>query len=274
MSDSPALKLNARYYRARPIDNPGFEPVTFDLPVAHTALIGMHCWNIGCPDGPPLDMDYCVDMGWPQATAEACRLMGDVIRPAMDAARKIGMPVCHVETDWMDAQYPHISSRRDKTGTRKPAGIQKEMLDRAHGPDYLARSPLAKMKRAEIVSPIGDEPLVFYTDTLDEYLKTHRVETLIYTGFAADMCVLNSEGGASAMLGRGYRCILIRDGTVGVERPDTFDERLATRYGIHIFEWKLGYSTSFDDFMMAVGDLTPCPPSRSGKGEPQISPGR
>jgi nicotinamidase-related amidase len=252
MSGSPTLKFNARYYRARPIDSPGYEQVTFDLPVAQTALVGMHCWNIGCPDGPPLDMDYCVDMGWPQATAEACRIMGEIIRPAMDAAREIEMPIVHVETDWMDEQYPHIPSRRGESKTWRPTSRQKEMLDRAHGPDYMVRSPLAKMKRAQIVSPVGDEPLVFYTDTLDEYLKTHNIETLIYTGFAADMCVLNSEGGAAAMLGRGHRCILIRDGTVGVERPDTFDERLATRYGVHIFEWKLGYSTTFNNFMTAV----------------------
>ena len=52
---------------------------------------------------------------------------------------------------------------------------------------------------------------------------------------------------------RGYRCVLIRDGTIGVETPETFPERLATRYGIHRFEWQLGYSATFADFMRAVG---------------------
>lgn len=252
MSNTPTLKLNARYYRALPIDNPGYESVTFDLPVARTAFIGMHCWNIGCPDGPPMNMNYCVDLGWPQSTEEGYRIMVEVIRPAMDAARRIGMPVVHIETDWMDAQYPHIPSRRDPSKIRQPTGRQKEMLDRAHGPEYLKYSPLAKMRRAEIVAPQGDEPLVFYTDVLDEYLKARHIDTLIYTGFAADMCILNADGGGNPMLARGYRCILVRDGTVGVERPDTFAERLATRYGIHIFEWKIGYSTTFADLMTAI----------------------
>ena len=253
MSDSANIHLNARYYRALPIDSPGYESVTFELPIARTALVGMHCWNIGCPGGPPLNMDYCVDLGWPEATAEGYRIMCEVMRPAMDAARTIGLPVVHVEADWMDEQYPHIPSRRDRTNVWKPTGRQKEMLDRAHGPDYMTNSPLAKMRRAEIVSPIGDESMVFYTDTMDAYLKANNIDTLIYTGFAADMCVLGSEGGGQAMLARGYRCILMRDGTVGVERPDTFDERLATRYGIHIFEWKIGYSTTFEAFMEAAG---------------------
>ena len=60
------------------------------------------------------------------------------------------------------------------------------MLARAHGRDYLEKSPLARMARAQIVSPQGDEPLLFYTDQLDEYLKAHRVETLIYMGFATE----------------------------------------------------------------------------------------
>ena len=98
------------------------------------------------------------------------------------------------------------------------------------------------MKRADIVSPIGEEPLFFYTDTFDAYLKQHNIDTLIYTGFATDLCILGAEGGGRLMLSRGYRCILMRDATVGVETPESFLERLATRYGIRLFEWTVGYS--------------------------------
>ena len=248
------INLPARYYRALTIDRPGHEAVTFELEVARTALVGMHCWNIGCPNGPAVDVDYCVGMGWPQATEEAGRIMAETIRPAMDAARQAGMPVCHVETDWMDGQYPHIPSRRDistPVSALKPE--YQNMLDRAHGPEYLTRSPLAQMKRADIVSPIGDEPLFFYTDTFDTYLKQHNIDTLIYTGFATDMCILGAEGGGRPMLACGYRCILMRDATVGVETPESFSDRLATRYGIHLFEWTVGYSTTSAEFMEAVG---------------------
>ena len=118
--EGPELQLDARYYRALPVDKPGYEEETLSLPVGSTALVGLHCWNIGCPDGPPVDVDYCVDMGWPQATEEAARIMVEVIRPAMDAARAIDMSVCHVETEWMGRQYPDLSTRRSpkpETGT-------------------------------------------------------------------------------------------------------------------------------------------------------------
>ena len=247
------LQLAARYYRALPIDRPGYEQVTLSLPVDKTALVGMHCWNIGCPDGPPVDVNYCVGMGWPQSTQEAGRIMVEVIRPAMDAARVIGMPVCHVETDWMDHQYPHIESRRSGESAMHPH--QHEMLERAHGVDYMEHSPIAQMQRAEIVSPVGDEPLFFYSDVLDEYLRSRGVDTLIYMGFAADMCLLGAEGGARPMLARGYRCVVIRDATVGVETPASFPQRLSTNYALHIFEWSLGFGCTLAQFQQAIDQM-------------------
>lgn len=249
---SPAMHLKARYFRARPTHRAGYQGVVLRLPIEKTALIGMHCWNIGCPDGPPVDFDYCVGMGWPESAAEAGRIMAEVIRPAMDAARSIGMAVCHMECDWMDAQYPEIPSRRKKDIKPKYPRRYQKVLDRAYGPDYMERSPLAQMRRAAMVSPQGSEKLYFYTDTLVKDLQERGIENLVYTGFAADMCLLGAEGGARTMTALGYRCIVMRDATVGVELPHTFPERLATRYGLQIFEWSLGYGTTFADFMAAV----------------------
>ncbi len=251
---SRTLKIKTRYYRALPIDTAGYEEEEFELPLEKTALVGMHCWNIGCADGPAEDVNFCVGMGWSQATAEAGRIMAEVIRPAMDAARTAGLAVCHVESDWMDEQYPQVLSRRqEELPPLHPR--QRQMDERAHGFDYLENSPLARMRRAEIVSPQGDEPLVFYSDQLDEYLKERGIETLFYTGFAADMCLLGAEGGARPMLARGYRCIVLRDATVGVETPQTFAERLSTRYALHLFEWKIGYGTTSAEFMQAIGEV-------------------
>jgi nicotinamidase-related amidase len=265
---SKKLKLPVRYYRALPIDRPGHEQEVFELSADEVALVGMHCWNIGCPDGPPVDANFCVDLGWPQSTAEGWRLMREVIRPAMDACRRQGIAVCHVETDWMDAQYPRLESRRAPLPPyTPPQTLAEKMAERAHGVDYMHRSPLARMRRAELVSPVGDEPLFFYTDPLHEYLKGRGITTLIYAGFAADMCVLGADGGARPMLGLGYRCVLMRDGTVGVETPQSFPERLATRYGIHLFEWQVGFSTTFAEFMTAVNTaFTPSPEGEGARG--------
>ena len=174
---SKTLKLKTRHYRALPIDQAGYAEDVFELPVERTALIGLHCWNVGLPDGPAIDVNYVTGMGWPQATEESWRLMTEVIRPAMDIARRIGMPVCHVEPDDFDKHYPQVPSRRTLENQRRAASLQTQsdrwtivrtgelqtIEKRSTGVD-LAKSPATRMKRAKIVEPMGDEPLVFYTN--------------------------------------------------------------------------------------------------------------
>jgi nicotinamidase-related amidase len=262
---SKTLDLKVRHYRALPTDNPGYEEEILELPVEQTAFVGMHCWNIGCPDGPSIDVNFVAGMGWPEATMESWRIMRDIIRPGMDLCRGIGLPVCHVEPEEFDKHYPQVESRRTpendklaKTLRRRSDrwNIQRqgelERIDARSGSEMAKDSPTQRMKRAEFVSPQGDEPLVFYSTQLDEYLQQRGVTTIIYTGFATDMCILTSEGGGRPMVTAGYRCILMRDGTCGVESPDTFKEKLATRYGIFRFEVAVGYSTTWADFQGAV----------------------
>ena len=58
------------------------------------------------------------------------------------------------------------------------------------------------MRRAEIIAPKDDEQIFFYSDVLDKYLRDRDIDTLIYMGFATDMCILNAEGGARPMLAK------------------------------------------------------------------------
>ena len=236
------------------------------------ALAGVHCWNIGLPDGPAIDPKYVAGCGWPEAQAESGRIMVEVIRPAMDIARQAGMAVCHIEPDDFDKYYPEVPTRRsaendeaarslrrrtDRWNVQR--GTEAERIAARSGNENAPDSPTQRMKRAEVVSPVGDEPLVFYTTQLDDYLQQHAITTIIYTGFATDMCVLNSEGAGRMMVNAGYRCILMRDATIGVETPDSYPERLATRYGIHRFEIGVGSSTTFADFKTAVESAAPSP---------------
>jgi len=77
------LKLAGRYYRTIPMDDPQYVTETLELDPRKTVLIGMHCWNIGCEDGPDMDRMYWVGMGFPHTTVEAGRIMREHIRPAI-----------------------------------------------------------------------------------------------------------------------------------------------------------------------------------------------
>ncbi len=251
------LRLTTRYYRTLPIDATGYETETVELDPARTAFVAMHCWNIGCEDGPEIDRRFCVGMGFRESLQESDRIMREVIRPAMDAARAAGVLVCHVESGAIAAKHPSAHHDVDPPApppTPQPpvvGGWRTRILARAHGNDYTEKSPYARMNRARIVAPLPGEPFVYQTGQFDRALRRRGIENLIYSGFAADICVLRAPGGIEPMAQFGYRLFLMRDATLGVECPDTFDERLATRWAIRYFETHYGDTIAFADFVKA-----------------------
>jgi nicotinamidase-related amidase len=191
-------------------------------------------------------------MGFPAAHREAERIMRELIRPAMDSARGAGVLVCHVESETIRTNRSRGAGEFKMTDLeREPGSWRERMAWRHHGRDYPNRSPLAGMDRAKIVEPREGEPFVFTTEELNAVLQERGIINLLYSGFATDMCVLKAPGGVEPMATRDYRVFLLRDATVGVECPDTFDERLATRWAIRYFETHFGDTIATDDFMSA-----------------------
>jgi len=254
---SRKLALQGRYYRTIPINNTAYETEPLELDCGKTALIAMHCWDIGCAGGPAIDVNYCVGMAFPGAFREADRIMRECILPAIDAARAAGVLVCHVENESIARKHPEAC--RDLDPPAEPPsspgpvvpGWRMKMTDRFHGPDYAAKSPYGRMDRAKIVTPLADEPYVFQTGQLDRALRRHGIENLIYAGFAADMCVLRAPGGIEPMAGFEYRLFLMRDATVGIECPDIFEEHIATRWAVRYFETHFGDTILLADFLNA-----------------------
>jgi nicotinamidase-related amidase len=254
------LLLKGRYYRTIPIDKPCYETELLELDANKTALVVMHCWNIGCEDGPPIDVNYYIGMGFPEATKEAARIMKECIRPAMDVARKAGILVCHVECDAIAAK--HKEARYDDEKIPQPGlpepvvkGWQQKMADRFNGANYPTLSPYARMDRASIVAPQNGDLFVYQTGQMDRALRRKGIENLIYTGFCTDMCVLRAPGGIEPMFPRGYRIYLMRDATLGAECPDTFEQRQATNWAIRYFETRFGDTLSLKDFIKACEKL-------------------
>lgn len=251
---SRTLTLRGRYYRTLPIHDTGYEEEVLTLNADQTALVELHCWDIGCPGGPPVDPNYCVGMGYPETTEEAFRIMQTYIRPAMDAARRAGLLVCHVQAESIAKRHPASAEEAEEPPpSSSPApppalpGYRESILTRSHGEDYPTQSPLRDMDIPRIVYPEPGEPIVYQTGQFDRILRKRGIVNLIYTGFATDMCILNAPGGLGPMFALGYRVLLLREATLGVECPDTFHERLATRWAIRFFETHQGDTLGFQD---------------------------
>jgi len=248
------LRFEGRYYRTIPITEARYETEPVQLDTRRTAFVAMHCWDIGCEDGPEIDPDYWVGMGFCETSREAERILLDRIRPAMDAARRAGVLVCHVECADIGSKHPE--AQEDLDPPQQPSapppvvqGWREQIVVRSHGKDFATLSPYARMDRAKVVAPLPGEPYVYQTGQFDRALRRRGIENLIYSGFAADMCVLRAAGGIEPMATLGYRLFLMRDATIGVESPDTFDERIATRWAVRYFETHYGDTVLTADFI-------------------------
>jgi nicotinamidase-related amidase len=254
------LNLTGRHYRTIPTDRPGYVGEALSLEAGQTAFVSLHCWNIGCPGGPPEDPNYWVGMGFPQTTAEAYRIMKEHVRPCLDAARAAGIAVFHVQAELIARRYPEwfeveagLPAAAPPTSAPDPLpaipGYVERIIARSHGENYATRSPYAQMDFPDVVKPLPSEPIVHQTRQFDRLLRKRGIVNLIYAGFATDMCILDAPGGMGPMFGLGYRVLLIRDATLGVEQPDSFDERIATRRGLFFVETHWGDTITTKDFI-------------------------
>lgn len=186
MSRTKCIRLNGRYYRRVPIDNAGYAEEELELEAEKTALISLHCWDIGCPGGPPVDERFCVGMGYKENFEEGYRIICEYVRPALDVAREAGLVVFHIQSARIARLYP----RRFKYEVEEPEpqaappeaipGYRKRILERSHGKDYEEGSGLASMDFPAIVAPLPDEPIAWQTAQLDRIAREASSESHLY----------------------------------------------------------------------------------------------
>ncbi len=257
------LRLNGRYYRTIPMAKPGYEEEALQLDADGTAFASVHCWNVGCPENPLKD-EYWVDMGFKQTHEEAHRIERDFIRPALDAARRARILVCHVQTESIAKKYPqNLVILEGETAVPishsvKPAivGYRESILERNHGKDYATMSPLNNLDFPKDLAPMMGEPVIYSTMQLDHVLRKRGIVNIIYSGFAADMCLLNAPGAMAPMSELGYRVLLMREGTLGIEMPDWGEDKIATRWATRFVETHYGDTIGFSDFISGCASIS------------------
>jgi nicotinamidase-related amidase len=251
------IQLPVRFYRAVPTSNPdGLVEEQWSLDVGKTAFIELHCWNIGCVGGIPVPEDYWVFEGCPQNHEYMWRAVVEEIAPCMQAARSVGMPVVHVQGENIGARYAHLQppippSEPARPGRAPISDHSTRRAQRVHGEGYMNWPEWANLDVAEPVKPVEGDVLVVTTDQFDDWLRSRGIDTLIYTGFSANLCILDSPAAIKAMGSLGYRCVILREATTAVEFPDTLESRSHTLNAIRYIEAWWGYSASAADFRRA-----------------------
>jgi nicotinamidase-related amidase len=261
------LELPVTYYCAVPSRSPrGRVTETWTLDLARTALIELHCWNFGFPGEPPAPEEFWVFMGSPQNHDRMLPIVGEVIAPLLDAGRRAGMPIVHVQPESVAARYPECGMRNAESGMGEGVSspiphsafriphspVSDDAARRAskvHGEGYMAWDGWSRLDVAPPVRPKAGDVMVVTTEGFDAWLREREITTLLYTGFATNLCILESPAAMKPMRSLSYRCVIVREATMAVEFPDTLETLAHTRAALQYIEAWVGYSTGVADLM-------------------------
>ncbi len=255
------IRLPVRQYIAVPSGAPrGPVTETWELPVAQTAFVELHCWNVGVPGGIPAPDEYWVFVGSQQNHKRMAGIVATVICPALEAARKARLPTVHVQPVSVAARYPALRPATPVGFTpgaaREPRGRASnhavERAERVHGKGYMAWEGWERLDVAPQVRPAAGDVMVATTEEFHRWLQERHITTLLYTGFCANLCILESPAAMKPMAGLGYRCVLLREATMAIEFADQ-SANLHTEAALRYVEAWVGYTASARDLMKALG---------------------
>ncbi len=245
------LRLPARYYSRHPFESPrGLVDTEEGLELERTVFFLVDVYGRGhdpgdpVPEFPPLFLR--------RLHALQSEIVRERIRPALDAARAIGIPVVYTENHWRPSAWAgsEFAALCERTECGAGGVFDDTYIDTGYN-EY-----------SRVIAPEPSDLVVqktmydaFFETTLDTVLRNLNAKYLVCVGFSAEICLLNTV--ISAMY-RNYRVFVLRDCVLASEFVDTIDTMDMTRWAIRYYEAMVGFSSTSEAFIEA------CASSRSG----------
>lgn len=178
---------------------------------AHTAIIITDMW----------------DQHWCHGATERVRAIAVRMEPLIEQARRAGILIVHAPSDTMSF-YKNAPGRllaenapiADPPPERKIEDGPLPIDDSDGGCDtpgdhehrvWTRETPLLHIAPGDVISDSGTE--------IYNVLRAHHINTILYMGVHANMCILNRTFGIRQMTRWGMRCILVRDLTDAMYNP-------------------------------------------------------
>ncbi|MEX2680556.1 MAG: hypothetical protein Q6373_003090 [Candidatus Sigynarchaeota archaeon] len=242
----------------------GWTRLDVDIDLDHTALVVMHAWDTGTPEMFP---------GWyrhVEYLPRANKILKEVFPGLLAAARGAGMRVIHVVSG--GKYYKHLPGY---VKTRRLAWWQQLLASLGNGSVRrdAARKKLDEARAAHAgggehnqadikkgferldfppeARPLDTEAVAENTPQLLALCKKHRVNHLIYSGFAINWCLLLSPGGMADMSRHGVMCSAIRQATTALENKETARGELGKENALWRVALAFGFVFDLDDLVAA-----------------------
>jgi nicotinamidase-related amidase len=278
---SPAtFRMPIRYYQIARLYGPGMpssgreglHTKLFEKSPDSIGLVIVHSWNLGEPDGPyPVKPGTSIPGEAGDWVPKAHGIIAQKIKPVLDAARHADIAVFHLAHASYASRYPQFKEieadpklRPPEKGTRfevcaEPRSVN-EMWEAEYGADFpgpVWKTHTDTFDIAKAIRPLPEEAVFIDGWQLNGLCRRRKIDTLIYVGFMADLCLVNIQGASREMTHKfKYRCVVLRDCTVAYEFAETVEGNWMTFAAVRLIESSMGYSGASDDFIAACQDVS------------------
>lgn len=167
------------------------------------------------------------DKHWCQGATHRVGLIAQRMEPLLEVARGAGILIIHAPSETMDfysnapgrqlaESAPHATPPQQLTFAEPPLPID----DSDEGCDTPGDKPhkawsretdVLKIAPGDVISDKGDE--------IYNVLQQHHIDTVLFMGVHANMCILNRSFGVRQLSKWGMRCVLVRDLTDAMYNP-------------------------------------------------------
>jgi nicotinamidase-related amidase len=276
------LRIPIRWYQLGKLYGPGMPQSLeeglreriLEKPVDQLGIVSVHCWNLGEPDAPyPFEPGTRSPGKIEDWVPKAHEIVKNRIEPAFQAARKAGITIFHLAGNTYAPRYPtykEISEdpelqapktpRVEFQGCVRPRNEDEKMRD-LFGPDWPGSAWQAFPELFDIAKgakPFDNEPVLTNGWQLNGLCRRKGIDTLLYVGFMAEICLQHVSGATREMAGKfGYRVVVLSDCTTAYEYPETYEKNWMTFAAIRMIEASHGFSTTSREFIEAVEGASP-----------------
>ena len=245
MSDTemskPNIHLQGRYYRDYPAGQPlGYTTDSLELGLDNTVFLIVDVYGKG------FDPDH--DLGdapefYSKAVEEHRDIVVNHIKPAKEAAKRLGLPIVYLTNYLSPALNEHHEWRNMSMRT-----LNVDVLETWQEPnDILAFS--------DVIAPEPGDYLIkkqfysgFFETHLDSLLHSLGARNLVAVGFDSRICLGTTVTDA---MYRSYKVIVLRDCIATSEYEETREGGWANFMALRFIETTVGYTSTAEEWIAA-----------------------
>jgi hypothetical protein len=162
---------------------------------------------------------------------------------------------------WIDMETAHLNEHFGSVAARRVVPLVHKGLERGHRVIVLTNDPAAVTYNTKINPELAalaesGKLRVLYHQNLDddqfaEMLRKEGIDSLLYVGFASNMCVIGRKMGMIPMVQQGFKTYFVPEASAAVEFAETWETQSVHRETTKIISQWIAEILHYDDFMQA-----------------------